>query len=291
MMIEAQEKLEPRSLTPCHRIDRVTSGLTLCCTNVGIARLIQSKIDEGSVEKLYLAKVQGNFIASEDSANMRLPENSKFAHWSWQKDTDCVLVDAPVHTLDAQNGIREVSPQGKPSRSRFQFLAYDNKENTSLIACCPLTGRGHQLRVHLKWLGFPIANDTQYGGLPEKCEYNRDAILSQMMSSLESESNRDDSAEKTTIAHDDVEAAKTACRCCQQGKDGFVESFTPAQLLERGHSICLHALRYKIPIFLKKNKSKDPDEKPAPLATIEAEVDLPGWAECFGPIGPLPCLH
>jgi 23S rRNA-/tRNA-specific pseudouridylate synthase len=62
MMIEAQEKLETRSLIPCHRIDRVTSGLTLCCTDVKIARAIQGKIDGGRVRKLYVARVKVSIL-------------------------------------------------------------------------------------------------------------------------------------------------------------------------------------------------------------------------------------
>jgi tRNA pseudouridine synthase 8/2,5-diamino-6-(5-phospho-D-ribitylamino)-pyrimidin-4(3H)-one deaminase len=54
LMVEAQEGLEPRSLVPCHRIDRVTSGLMICCTNMGVARLL----GEGSARKLYLARVK-----------------------------------------------------------------------------------------------------------------------------------------------------------------------------------------------------------------------------------------
>ena len=70
MMVEAQETLETRALLPCHRIDRVTSGLTICCTNVQLARMIQSRIDEGVTRKLYLARVKvrmylgGCFVAS-----------------------------------------------------------------------------------------------------------------------------------------------------------------------------------------------------------------------------------
>merc|ERR1712129_614217 len=42
IMVEAQESFEPKSLIPCHRIDRVTSGLTICCTDPKVSRLIQS---------------------------------------------------------------------------------------------------------------------------------------------------------------------------------------------------------------------------------------------------------
>jgi predicted sulfurtransferase len=65
IMVEAQETLETRSLLPCHRIDRVTSGLTICCTNVQIARIIQSKIDEGTARKLYLARVKVRILYSD----------------------------------------------------------------------------------------------------------------------------------------------------------------------------------------------------------------------------------
>jgi predicted sulfurtransferase len=65
LMVEAQETLETRSLLPCHRIDRVTSGLTICCTNVQIARIIQSKIDEGTARKLYLARVKVRTLYSD----------------------------------------------------------------------------------------------------------------------------------------------------------------------------------------------------------------------------------
>ena len=58
LMIEAQERLEPRSLLNCHRLDRCTSGLTLCCTNPKVARLIQVQMDIKAVSKAYLARVK-----------------------------------------------------------------------------------------------------------------------------------------------------------------------------------------------------------------------------------------
>ena len=112
MMIEAQEKLETRSLIPCHRIDRVTSGLTICCTDVKVARAIQGTIDKGRVRKLYVARVkvsllyscriayihtlnndfrtyfllcQGRFPESSEEASSLLPKQaSSFAKWSWK---------------------------------------------------------------------------------------------------------------------------------------------------------------------------------------------------------------
>ena len=64
LMIEAQESLQPRQLLPCHRLDRCTSGLTLCCTNPKIARLLQTQMDLKAVSKLYLARVKVNTITT-----------------------------------------------------------------------------------------------------------------------------------------------------------------------------------------------------------------------------------
>ena len=58
LMIEAQEELETKSLIPCHRLDRCTSGLTICCSNSKLARLIQVQMDLKAVSKLYLARVK-----------------------------------------------------------------------------------------------------------------------------------------------------------------------------------------------------------------------------------------
>ena len=65
IMAEAQEGLEPRSLLPCHRLDRCTSGLTLCCTNPAVARIIQVQLDNKMVQKTYLARVKVSTLKNE----------------------------------------------------------------------------------------------------------------------------------------------------------------------------------------------------------------------------------
>jgi tRNA pseudouridine synthase 9 len=50
---------------------------------------------------------------------------------------------------------------GKPSKTVFERVSYNGR--TSLVKCYPVTGRTHQLRVHLRYLGHPIANDPVYG--------------------------------------------------------------------------------------------------------------------------------
>jgi 23S rRNA-/tRNA-specific pseudouridylate synthase len=55
-------------------------------------------------------------------------------------------------------------PVARPAVTEFRLLAVAPDGLTSLVECRPLTGRSHQLRAHLEWLGHPIANDIQYGG-------------------------------------------------------------------------------------------------------------------------------
>ena len=52
----------------------------------------------------------------------------------------------------------------KPALTLFRLLSYDPVTDTSLVHCVPCTGRTHQIRVHLLWLGHPIGNDERYGG-------------------------------------------------------------------------------------------------------------------------------
>ena len=53
----------------------------------------------------------------------------------------------------------EFKDQAKQAITRFKFVFYDPKSDMSLVKCFPQTGRTHQIRVHLKHLGYPIAND------------------------------------------------------------------------------------------------------------------------------------
>lgn len=53
----------------------------------------------------------------------------------------------------------EHRPRAKHAETRFEFIHYDEASNQSIIRGFPKTGRTHQIRVHLKSLGYPIAND------------------------------------------------------------------------------------------------------------------------------------
>lgn len=91
-----------------------------------------------TAEKVYMAKVRGDF-----------PEY--------------VEVDKPIGLTSAR--MHDISENGKPSKTIFKKLSY--KDGCSLVECRPITGRTHQIRIHIKDLGFPIINDILYGGHQE----------------------------------------------------------------------------------------------------------------------------
>jgi hypothetical protein len=74
-----------------------------------------------------------------------------------------VDVNQAIEVRVARIGINECKEDGKPCRTVFKRIYYDAASNTSLVLCSPLTGRTHQIRVHLNWLGHPITNDPLYG--------------------------------------------------------------------------------------------------------------------------------
>lgn len=74
---------------------------------------------------------------------------------------DEVICEEPILVVSFKIGLCRVDPKGKECRTVFQRLSFNGK--TSVVRCLPLTGRTHQIRVHLQYLGFPILNDPVYG--------------------------------------------------------------------------------------------------------------------------------
>ena len=128
------------------RLDRETSGLVLVAKHTEAARSLAMSLQNRKAEKTYLAIVHG--------------------HPSW----DEIDVDQPIirQGLVQPSAIwlkRTVHPQGRLSFTRFRCLRrWTNASGAfSEVDCQPLTGRTHQIRVHLAHLGFPIVGDKIYG--------------------------------------------------------------------------------------------------------------------------------
>ena len=121
----------------CHRLDKDTSGVLAIARNPEAYRHLNMQFENRQVGKVYHAVVDGihNF-----------------------KDE---LVDAPILKLD--DGIVKISrSEGKPAQTWFTALR--SYRYHSLIECRPITGRMHQIRIHLATQRAPITGDETYGG-------------------------------------------------------------------------------------------------------------------------------
>lgn len=123
----------------CHRLDKETSGVLAIAKNPDAYRHLSIKFEEREVKKVYHAVANG-------------------IH-----DFEDTVVNLPILPLKDGN-VKIDREQGKPALTVFSTVqAYTN---ATLIKCLPVTGRMHQIRIHLSCLKAPIVNDQQYGGKP-----------------------------------------------------------------------------------------------------------------------------
>jgi len=136
--IEGLRALRPdaRFLELVHRLDKATSGCLLIAKKRSMLRALHEQLRNKTMHKQYLALVKGAWDKK------------------WRSVTEPLL-------KNAQNSIVKVSPEGKPSETRFRIM--QRYQNATLIEACPMTGRTHQIRVHTACKGHNIACDDRYG--------------------------------------------------------------------------------------------------------------------------------
>jgi tRNA pseudouridine32 synthase/23S rRNA pseudouridine746 synthase len=125
-----------------HRLDMATSGLLLMARSPAMQRILSIAFAQRTVHKRYVAVVQGHL--ADDAGEIDLP----------------LLTDWPNRPR------QQVHPEGKLSLTRWQVLARDSDAQgrpITRLSLEPITGRTHQLRVHLQSLGHPILGDALYG--------------------------------------------------------------------------------------------------------------------------------
>lgn len=170
MRAENGNKFNP---SPCNRLDRLTSGVMFIGKNPKAAELVSLKLQNRGVQKEYVTRVKGRF-----------PDG-------------VIVCDQPVMQVSPMLGLNRARATGKEAKTKFRRLAYyppkssqesngsneagsscngdggkaekpaspppaSESEGYSIVHCLPLTGRTHQIRVHLQFLGHPITNDPIY---------------------------------------------------------------------------------------------------------------------------------
>lgn len=123
-----------------HRLDRATSGVIIAAKDATATSWLQKQFSQRKVKKTYYAVIKG------------APKLAK------------AIIDVPIERNPRDPKTFRPGSRGKPASTEYEVV--ETGPTYSLVKLMPKTGRTHQLRVHLKYLGHPIVGDTIYDGEP-----------------------------------------------------------------------------------------------------------------------------
>ena len=122
-----------------HRLDKDTSGVMIVAKNVETQDYLTSQFKNRSVKKTYLAWVAGIVVPDAGTIQQKIERDSKI----------------PIR-------YRVSEKRGKDSETNYKVIQIN--QGNSFVELSPITGRTHQLRVHMRWLGHPVLGDVLYAG-------------------------------------------------------------------------------------------------------------------------------
>ncbi len=147
-----------------HRLDKDTSGLMLIAKSDELVEKLQALFKDRTVKKEYLALVHGHLMEGGvvEGAIGRNPGNrEKFI--VMEEGKEATTFYEPVQRYQLSETQKEQLFENF-NKIQMRKLDRSNYGLFTLVRCKPLTGRTHQIRVHLKHIGFPLVGDEKYGG-------------------------------------------------------------------------------------------------------------------------------
>lgn len=140
---------EVRNIRQIHRLDRDTSGAILFAKHALAGAILDRMLVERKIKRTYLALAQGIFQKKKGT------------------------IDAPIGRDRHHPSKRRISHSGQAAVTHYHVIKEDKHNHLSYVKCSLETGRTHQIRVHLKSIGHPLAGDILYDGNPI---FNRQAL-------------------------------------------------------------------------------------------------------------------
>ena len=239
-----------------HRLDRQTSGVLLLPRTAASAAELGGLMQSGRLRKQYVARVRGQMPPASELV-VREPVRVRSAHGA----TSC-----------------DCHADSKPACTRLRVLGYDVESDTSLLLCEPVTGRTHQIRLHARHLGHPVANDVVYGAPsaetpPDGAAPAADAPPA--AAAPTAEVTRGSAAEGGTAKRARREGGRSAPGADAAKAAKAAKAAEAAEAAEaEAEELWLHARSYSC-------------DEPAPGAPgFHYEAPLPSWAAPFLPLPP-----
>lgn len=128
---------------PCHRLDKATLGVVILAKTKDFCRKLMLAFSLNRVEKQYLARVSGKF------------------------QRELFTYRCPLFSVNSSSGYLSAEKVAANTQTRFTRVCYMPEKDESIVLCEPLTGKMHQIRIHLSLLGHPISNDRYYNGVSD----------------------------------------------------------------------------------------------------------------------------